>query len=90
MNLKIFHPTIQLTTNIQMLSTTPAKRFFPHITVPSVVQVIKMHKTVAEVQFPTLKETDIVSVDYLHCVDSPEVSYITRLLKKEQERERSN
>ncbi len=90
MNLKIFYPILQLTTNERMLPTTiPTKRFLPHITAPSVVQVIKTHRHVAEVQFPSLQNTDIVSVDYLHSVDSPEVSILTKMLK-EQESERSN
>lgn len=88
-NLKIFYPILQLTTNEQMLSLEPAKRFLPHLTIPSVVEVIKTHKNIAEVQFPLLNKTDIVSVDFLHCVDSPEINIIVKMLK-EQQREASN
>ncbi len=79
--LKIFYPILQLTTNERVLSAIPAKRFFPHITIPSVVQVIKTYKNIAEVQFPSLNKTDIVSVDYLHSVDSPEVSILTKMVR---------
>ncbi len=88
-NLKIFYPILQLTINEQQLSAEPAKRFFPHLTIPSVVQVIQLYENVAEVQFPTLPKTDIVSVDYLHSVDSPEVNALTKLVK-EQDSERGN
>ena len=89
MNLKIFYPITQLTTNEQTLSATPAKRFFPHITIPSVVEVIKTHDNITEVQFPTLDKTDIVSVDFLHSVDSPEVSILTKMVRS-MKSERSN
>ena len=83
-NLMIFYPIIQLTTNEQMLPTTPTEQFFPHITIPSVVQVIKTYDNVAEVQFPAIDNTDIVSVDFLHCVDSPEVCKLTKMIKEQQ------
>lgn len=83
-NLMIFYPILQLTINEQMLSPKPAERFFPHITTPSAVQVIKTYDNVAEVQFPTLGNTDIVSVDFLHCVESPEVSILTKMIKEKQ------
>lgn len=89
MNLKIFYPIVQLTTNEQMLPAISAVRFLPHIIAPSVVEVIETHRHVAEVQFPSLQNTDIVSVDYLHSVDSPEVTMITKMVK-EQNSERSN
>ncbi len=92
-NLMIFYPILQLTTNEQALFDAPTERFFPHITIPSVVQVIDNDKlvnsSIAEVQFPKHNKTDIVSVDYLHCVDSPEVNILTKMLK-EQQSERSN
>jgi len=82
----IFYPVLQLTTNEQTLSSEPAKRFFSHITIPSVVQVIHNDKlqNVSEVQFPLHNNTDIVSVDYLHETDSPEVSILTRMIKEQQ------
>ncbi len=89
MNLKIFYPIVQLTTNERMFPMTiPTERFLPHITAPSVVQVIKTHKNVAEVQFPAVNDTDIVSVDFLHSVDSPEVSILTKMLKEQDSENR--
>lgn len=88
-NLMIFYPILQLTINEQMLSSKPATRFFPHIIIPSAVQVIKTYDNVAEVQFPALDDTDIVSVDFLHETDSPEVTILTKMIK-EQQGERSN
>ena len=83
-NLMVFYPILQLTINETVLSPIPAKQFFPHITIPSVVQVIKTFDNVAEVQFPALDNTDIVSVDFLHCVDSPEVGNLTKMIKEKQ------
>ena len=83
-NLMIFYPIFQLTINEQVLSSIPAKRFFSHITIPSVVQVIKTYDNVAEVQFPLCNNIDIVSVDFLHCVESPEVSILTKMIKEKQ------
>lgn len=86
-NRKIFYPILQLTASEHILSLMPTNRFFPYITVPSVVEVIKTYKNVAEVRFPILDKTDIVSVDFLHETDSPEVNVLTKQVK-EQERER--
>lgn len=80
----IFYPILQLTINETVLSSKPAKQFFPHITIPSVVQVIKTYDNVAEVQFPAIDNTDIVSVDFLHCVESPEVSILTKMIKEKR------
>ena len=84
-NLKIFYPIIQLTDNHQMLSSKPAERFFPHLIVPSVVEVINNtdYNTIAEVQFPKHNETDIVSVDFLHDIESPEVTLLTKQVKEQ-------
>ena len=83
-NRMIFYPIIQLTVNEQMLSAKPAERFFSHITIPSVVDVVKIYQNVAEVQFPCCKETDLVSVDYLHETDSPEISILTKMTKEQR------
>jgi len=82
MNRMIFYPILQLTVNERMLSPEPAKRFFSYITIPSVVDVIKIHRNVAEVQFPQCGDTDIVSVDYLHETDSPEISKLTKMIRR--------
>lgn len=80
--LKVFYPIIHLTTIEYILSAIPAKRFLPHLTIPSIVIVLTEHEHTAEVQFPLVEGTDIVSLNYLHCVDSPEVTALVKSAKK--------
>lgn len=74
----LFYPITQLTTNERLLSAKLAQHLLPHITAPSIVEIIKRYEHVAEVQFPGLPDTDIVSVDFLHKLDSPEARVLTK------------
>jgi len=92
--LKIFLPTVHLTDGITHLAPELCDKMFDYINAGAIVTVVNppgsvvngFVRNVAEVLFPWRKQTDLVSPDFLHGIDSPLIkNYLSTLKKRRKE-----
>jgi hypothetical protein len=90
--LMVFHPTLDITPTTHKLSTKPVTKMRDYMKPLMIVRIIRpagvkvdgLTRHCVEVKFPWQEHTDLVSPDYLHTIDSPDVNKLINIQRSER------